>query len=648
MLLKRSFRLFRQFLLCSVSASLIAASPVSAAKEEVETPETIKQALSDFPTTLTGTYLSARIAQEEEDLAMAAHFYMQALEKEPENANLLERSFVLTLAIGDHDVAFKLADRMAELKAKREAARAEAAKTQEGAASQSQDDESGEGHVTPMVHLALGVKALKGKSYASATNNFGTGITELTNNPADLLGPSQMHQNINSPRLLNASAQKGPFALLTQTILNAWSQIGQDRKALDAVLPLLDQENSTEINQFFYSLHSGLIAAYAKDYPKAIAFLESSLNDDPNSVSTAEALLNVLLKADAKQKAREVLDRFMKSAASLEDKAWLEATYGPMEPVASFVRTPQDGAAELFSTLGDALSQEQALEGGALYLQFADYLRPDHSRTQFALARLFERMNNDAQAMEHFNAVADNSALYRSSQRLSGFTLTRLERIDEAIERLTALLAEDPGDLETISILARVYQSDDRFQESIDVLTKGINGLSQKRDIHWSLYFLRGSAYDQIKDWPNTEKDMTSALDLFPNQPTVLNYLGYSWVDRGLNLEKALEMIRQAVALRPYDGFFVDSLGWAHYRLGQYEEAVAFLERAVELRPEDPTITDHLGDAYWKAERKDEAYFQWERVKTMNPKYELLNQVLKKLEHGLIETDKTASDTNGS
>lgn len=648
MLLKRPFRLFRQFLLCSVSVGLIAASPVMAAKGEVETPETIKKVLSDFSTTLTGTYLSARIAQEEEDLAMAAHFYMQALEKEPDNPNLLERSFALTLAIGDHDTAFGLADRMAELEAGREAARAEAAKTQEDAAAQAHSEDKSEERVTPMVHLALGVKALKGKSYASATNNFATGIEELTNNPVDLLGPTQMHRNLNSPRLLNASAQRGPFALLTQSVLHAWSQIGQDRKALDTVLELLKKEDSTEINEFFYNLHSGLIAAYAKDYPKAISFLERSLNNDPNSASTAEALLNVLLKADEKAKAREVLDRFMKSSASLEDKAWLEATYGPMEPVASFVRTPQDGAAELFSTLGDALSQERALEGGALYLQFADYLRPEHSRTQFALARLFERMNNDNQAMVHFDTVAKDSALYRSAQRLSGFTLTRLERIEEAIERLKQLLADDPADLETISILSRVYQSDDRFQDSIDVLTGGINGLAQKKDIHWSLYYLRGTAHDQIKDWPNTEKDMMAALELFPNQPTVLNYLGYSWVDRGLNLEKAIEMVRQAVALRPYDGFFVDSLGWAHYRLGQFEEAVAFLERAVELRPEDPTITDHLGDAYWKAGRKDEAYFQWERVKTMSPKYELLNQVLKKLEHGLIEKEKTASGTNGS
>ena len=635
MLFTRFTRKFRLFLLSSVCSALVMASPAGASKEPVETPQMVKDKLAELPTTLTGTYLSARVAQEEQDLALAAHFYAQALEKEPDNQTLLERTFALTLAVGDHDVAFKLADRMAELHAKKEAERKAAEKSEEAAADQVEENDGRGDRVTPMVHLALGVKALKGKSYASASTNFDTGIEQLITNPVDLLGQGQLHRNLNSPRLLNASAQFGPFALITQSVLHAWSRIGQSRDELDSVLESLNELDSTEINQFFYSLHSGLIAAYAKDYPKAITFLQTSLDADPNSVTTAEALLNVLLRAGEKEKAQEVLDRFKKSAAGLEDKTWLEKVYGPLEPVASFVRTPQEGAAELFATLGDALSQEQALEGGALYLQFADYLRPDHARTQFALARLFERMNNDAQALTHFDAVGKDSSLYRSAQRLSGFTLTRMERVDEAIERLKALLESKKGDLETTSILARVYQSDDRFKESIEVLTKGLDGIAKKRDIHWSLYFLRGSAYDQIKDWPNTERDMQAALKLFPNQPTVLNYLGYSWVDRGLNLEEAIEMIRKAVALRPYDGFFVDSLGWAHYRLKQYDEAVLHLERAVELRPEDPTITDHLGDAYWKAGRKNEAYFQWERVKTMKPKYELLNQVMKKLEHGL-------------
>ena len=635
----RTSKLFRQFLLSSILGTALLISPMTPGFTQPQKMQEVTDALVDFPTTLTGTYLSARIAQEDQDLALAAHFFAQALDKDPDNLALLERNFALTLAVGNHEVAFALADRMAEMKARKAADDKDATKDADAAAKAHASAANDVEHrITPMVHLALGVKALKGKSYVSASKNFEAGLLELEANPVDILGPSLVRRSLSDPRLLSASAQFGPFAVISQTVLKAWSLVGQDRDNLSQALEILEGADRSEVNQFFFSLHSGLIAAYAKDYTLATTHLQASLEADPNSPATAHALINVLLKAKNPERAKEVLDEFLQSAADSEDKKWLEDLFAPMTPVASTIRTPQDGAAELFATLGDALAQENAIEGGALYLQFADYLRDGHDRTEFALARLFERMKQDEQALEHYNAIPVESAMYRRAVRQSAFVLTRLKRADEAIEQLNGILGDDFSDLESVSVLSRVYQSEEKFKDSIDVLTLGLNSIPQKRDIHWSLYFLRGSAYDQVKDWPNTEKDMQAALDLFPNQPTVLNYLGYSWVDRGLNLDEAIEMIRQAVALRPYDGFFVDSLGWAHFRLKDYEEAVKFLERAVELRPEDPTITDHLGDAYWMAGRKNEAYFQWKRVKTMQPNDELLEQVDKKIENGLDES----------
>lgn len=700
--------LLRRFLLSSAASLLLLTSAHAAETKLVESDAQIIEQIDKLPNTLTASYLSARLAQQEEDLNLAAHFYAQALELEPDNPVLLERNFALTLAIGNHDRAFKLADRMAEMmiKAKAEAeekirqqaqkkeqekaqeqasketltpaekAKAKKEKSQEQAKDSNKsgdekksdkivvvpqpkekpvdakEDTAGaesetiaslldkgnsiDGKVEPMVHLALGVKSLKTKAYSSATKSFEEGITALVNRPVDLLRLSSGHRGgMNSPRLLSASAQYGPFAQITHTILQAWSLIGQGKENLPQALKLLSDIDRSEVDQFFYNLHSGLIASYAKDYDKAISYLQSSFSSDSNSLPTAQALLSVLLKAERKKQAQIVLDKFMKGAASIEEKTWLKMTYGGLEQAPSFIRTPQEGAAELFSTLGDALSQEQALEGGALYLQFADYLRPKHARTQFALARLHERMEQDEEALVHYDNVPKNDPLYRDARRQSGLTLSRLKRGSEAVKRLNGLLESEPGDLETVSILARVLQAEDNFTDSIAVLTKGLGTISKERNIHWSLYFLRGTAYDQIKQWPKTEADMQRALELFPNQPTVLNYLGYSWVDRGLHLDKALEMIRQAVALRPYDGFFVDSLGWAHYRLKQYKDAVTFLERAVELRPEDPTITDHLGDAYWQVGRKNEARFQWERVKTLSPKKELLDSITEKLSSGL-------------
>ena len=134
---------------------------------------------------------------------------------------------------------------------------------------------------------------------------------------------------------------------------------------------------------------------------------------------------------------------------------------------------------------------------------------------------------------------------------------------------------------------------------------------------------------------------MRKALELQPEQPHVLNYLGYSWIDQGINLDEGMKMIKRAVDQRPDDGYIVDSLGWAYYRIGNYEDAVKNLERAIDLKPEDPTINDHLGDAYWRVGRTLEAKFQWAHARDLKPEPEELPKIEAKIENGL--PDDTSS-----
>ena len=152
---------------------------------------------------------------------------------------------------------------------------------------------------------------------------------------------------------------------------------------------------------------------------------------------------------------------------------------------------------------------------------------------------------------------------------------------------------------------------------------------------HWTLFYFRGISFERSKQWPRAEADFKKALELFPDQPLVLNYLGYSWVDKGINLDEAFKMLRRAVDLKPTDGYIVDSLGWAHYKLGHYDEALRELEKAIELKPADPVVNDHLGDAYWRNNRKVEAGFQWNHARDMNPEADDLPNILKKIETGL-------------
>jgi Flp pilus assembly protein TadD len=161
---------------------------------------------------------------------------------------------------------------------------------------------------------------------------------------------------------------------------------------------------------------------------------------------------------------------------------------------------------------------------------------------------------------------------------------------------------------------------------------------------HWSLLYARGIALERSKKWNRAEADFLRALEFEPEQPYVLNYLGYSWVEKGINLKKALAMIRKAVELRPNDGYIVDSLGWGLYQLGKMDEAVRELERAVELRAEDPIINDHLGDAYWQVGRRQEARFQWSRALSLDPDPELIGVIQAKLKKGMAKTANTHTD----
>ena len=157
---------------------------------------------------------------------------------------------------------------------------------------------------------------------------------------------------------------------------------------------------------------------------------------------------------------------------------------------------------------------------------------------------------------------------------------------------------------------------------------------------YWSLYYYRGISRERQKKWSEAEKDFLQALELNPDQPYVLNYLGYSWVDQGVNLDRAKAMIERAVEQRRDDGYIVDSMGWVLYRLGAYGEAVQHLERAVELRPLDPIISDHLGDAYWRVGRRQEARFQWRRALNLDPEREEIGKIETKIKNGLAPSEK--------
>ncbi len=200
---------------------------------------------------------------------------------------------------------------------------------------------------------------------------------------------------------------------------------------------------------------------------------------------------------------------------------------------------------------------------------------------------------------------------------------------------MRAIVAAHPSDPDAWSALGSLQRSAKAYEDAAASYDKAIGLLGTPDRSNWTLFYFRGICFERAKQWPKAEADFKKALELFPDQPQVLNYLGYSWVDQGVNLDEAFKMLRRAVDLRPNDGYIVDSLGWAHYKLGHYQEAADELEKAIDLKPADPVVNDHLGDAYWRVDRKIEAHFQWNHARDMGPEPEDLPKILQKIESGL-------------
>jgi len=521
-----------------------------------------------------GSFLAARTARTERDVSAASTFYRSVLRNDPKNADVLELAFLTTLQSGSVEDSIPLAERLIAADRSHRLAR-----------------------------LALGVKAIK-------TNQFAQARTHL------------------------AFAGHGPIADLAATLLSAWTWQGQNN--VKNAVAQIDKLSGPEWYALFKNLHAGLMLDLSNQRADALKRIEAVRSIDPNSLRNVDAYARMLSRGGRQADAEKAYADYSQTLLRhpLIESALAEAKSGAK--LAPLVANPAAGSAEALYGLGAALSQEQGGEDlGMVYLQLAIYLNPEHPLALLALANLFEATKKYEMAIDAYERVPENSPLKRKAMIQRALNLDMLDKKDEARESLQALAKEKPEDIEGAFAYANVLRVGKRYLEAADAYTQIIKTLGEPKREHWALYYYRGMSYERGKQWPLAEKDFQQALKLSPDNYQVLNYLGYSWVDQGVNLDQGLEMIRKAVSLRPKDGYIIDSLGWAYYRLGRFEEAAAELEKAIVLSPSDPTINDHLGDAYWKTDRKLEARFQWERAIEMKPEPEDLVKIQQKLKEGL-------------
>jgi tetratricopeptide (TPR) repeat protein len=532
------------------------------------------------PSSLAGAYLAARTADVEKDVESAARFYRATLKADPTNLYLLERAVVLNAAAGKVPEALSFAERLRE---------------------------------------------------AAPDNNVARLVTAV----------EDIRTGRNSEAIASlGQTDGGVLADLTNALLTAWATFGEGEtdKAL-ADLETLEGESWYEP---FKLLHGGYIALAAGRNAKAVELLEAARGLDDSAVRITEAHAYALAAVGRTEEAEDTLTDFL---LRFPDNPLAHAALASIragdKPVAT-VTKPVEGAAEALAGVGAAVGQEGGTEVAYLYLRLALYLDPGIAGglAALSLGNLFDANGQGEAAIEVFESI-DREAPFRSLGQLrAALALDGMDRTEEAEKAFKAAAAGNPDDVQSYISYGNMLRGRERYAEAAEVYGQAIERIAEPGPADWSIFYFRGICFERTKRWDKAEADFTKALELSPDQPLVLNYLGYSWVDMGMNLETAMEMIRKAVELRPNDGYIVDSLGWAHYRLGDYDAAVKELEHAVSLRAEDPVINDHLGDAYWRAGRKLEAQFQWRHARDFGAEGEELALILRKIaEEKLIEED---------
>jgi tetratricopeptide (TPR) repeat protein len=535
--------------------------------------------------TMSGSYLAARHASVERDANSAAAFYRSALRTDPKNNELLDRAFISSLADGDIDEAVKLADRILTIDKSNRVAR-----------------------------LVVGVRDLKQKKYATAQLNINQSI-------------------------------RGPITDLVATLLSGWASYGAgDTKS---AIANIDKLTGPEWYPIFKDLHSGMILELVGKEKDAGARLERAYKLDDSMLRVADAYARWLSRNKDAAAATAVYEAFDKKLARhpLVQEGLRDSRAG--KKLAPLVDSAQTGAAEALYGIGATLTRRGGEDLALVYLQLSLYLAPNHSLALLSLADLYESVKKPAMAIKVYERMPAGSPLKRNAQIQLATNLDAADRSDEAIKILKAVTVEDPKDIEAIMALGNIERGRKKFADCVETYSQGIDALPAATEkTSWVYYYYRGICEERSKQWSKAEADMRKALDLQPEQPHVLNYLGYSWIDQGINLDEGMKMIKRAVDQRPDDGYIVDSLGWAYYRIGNFEDAVKNLERAIDLKPEDPTINDHLGDAYWRIGRTLEARFQWAHARDLKPEPEELPKIEVKIEKGLPEDTSSAASAD--
>lgn len=513
-----------------------------------------------------GNYLAGRFAQDQSDLGEASKYLQRALAEDPENSELLQRTYLSMAAAGQLKAAGAVAQRLL---------------TYDGEAS---------------------VAALMVAEQQAKDGNWKAVEATVSGLPKRGLNTFMM-----------------PLVI-------GWAKVGQGNfdAALEAIAPLAQNSNYAALHDF----HAALINDLADRRKAAEQYYRSTLAGTGGStLRTTEAAMAFFRRIGQPEKADEMLAHYLQEhpeSSMIGDGSGRERV----------VDSAADGLAEVFFDAAGSLRQGRVSDLGLIFARMAVDLHPDFPLAQVMVADLLQGLGRLRDANAVFQEINPSSSVYWSAQLRIAANFDDLDEVDAATRTLESLAAQHADRPEALITLGDVLRRHKRWTEAVTAYDRALAVLGQPRPEYWGIFYSRGIALERSKQWTRAESDFLRALELQPDEPHVLNYLGYSWIEQGINLAQAKVMIEKAVAQLPKDGYIIDSLGWAFFRSGDYVTAVDVLERAVELHPEDAAINDHLGDALSKVGREEEARFQWQRALISDPEPELKQELERKLGGG--------------
>lgn len=419
----------------------------------------------------------------------------------------------------------------------------------------------------------------------------------------------------------------------------AWAKTGRGRTD-QALTALGAVDGSGSRRRAFHDFQAALISEQAGRVKQARAgFLSVVDNADALSVHMVMSIGGFHERAGDPAKARDLYVSFLERRPdSVAVRRELERLDGG-GPAPRAVSNAAEGAAAALFQVAAGLNWPRFPRVALSNARLAGWLDPQLRLAHLLVGHILESMGRPEQALDVYRGLSADSRFDAEAQLGIARSLEASERVEEAVELFGRLARRPVVHVDALTGLGDLHRRNEDYDEAAEAYGRAIESLGTVGSGHWRLLFKRGMALERAKKWDRAERDLEHALRLRPDEPLVLNYLGYSWVDQGINLERALEMLERAVGKRPDSGYIVDSLGWAFYRMKNFPEAVRHLERAVELRSLDPVINDHLGDAYWRVGRHREARIQWRRALSLEPEEEVVPVIREKLLHGLTDAE---------